>query len=289
MIRPTNLEFKHRLEEWVPEYRAELVAAVLTIIRFWIDQGRPKWCGKPLASFESWSRVIGGVLDAIGVGGFLGNLHIAKEASAIAEEPWGEFCALVFERWGDRPRPVGFPGRANGRPVGDWDDDNSLVRLIEEHVGGIPLSGGDDGRAKMISLGMKMQKNARVHTGPDGRKYRLSGSGRAAHNQQLWRVECLEDNPYRSAAKAILGNQTMDDMPDPESEAGFAEAGQIKPLMKWRDPAEELRAGRVEGDLKFFGVPFKGAAKEFLMGSGGRGRLRAGRVLAFLRWSGQPA
>ena len=54
--------FTRDLETWIPENRAELVGACLTLIRYWIDQGCHEWDGKPLASFEGYSKTMGGLL-----------------------------------------------------------------------------------------------------------------------------------------------------------------------------------------------------------------------------------
>src|ERR1700722_10933368 len=64
-------EFKHYpLAEWVRQNRGQLIWAALTLIQNWIAQGK-KPGTRTLGSFENFSRVIGGVLDAAGIGGFL--------------------------------------------------------------------------------------------------------------------------------------------------------------------------------------------------------------------------
>ncbi|OAN98067.1 hypothetical protein A8B74_01660 [Sulfitobacter geojensis] len=70
--RPTSL-FKYELDTHVPANAARYLHAMLIICQNWIAQGRPMWTGKPLAGFESYSKTIGGVLEAAGVYGFLSN------------------------------------------------------------------------------------------------------------------------------------------------------------------------------------------------------------------------
>ena len=63
--------FRHpRLIAWVRANRARLVAACLTLCQAWIAAGRPKG-GRVVGSFESWSEVMGGVLEVAGIEGFL--------------------------------------------------------------------------------------------------------------------------------------------------------------------------------------------------------------------------
>jgi hypothetical protein len=87
--------FTHEnLSEWVKLNRAQLVAAVLTIVRAWISAGRP--CGNNiLGMFESWAKVIGGILNVAGIQGFLGNL-VEFYADADAE---GAIVRAFVKMW----------------------------------------------------------------------------------------------------------------------------------------------------------------------------------------------
>lgn len=74
--------FRHNLRTWVPEHRAELLRALLIIIRAWYDRGQP---AAPrtfeFASFVEWQRVIGGILHLAGFEDFLGNMMEVREYS----------------------------------------------------------------------------------------------------------------------------------------------------------------------------------------------------------------
>jgi hypothetical protein len=61
--------------EWVLTKRGDLVAAALTLCRAWYAAGCPAGKSPVLGSFEDWSRLLGGVLQHIGVPEFLGNLQ----------------------------------------------------------------------------------------------------------------------------------------------------------------------------------------------------------------------
>lgn len=92
------------LEAWTVENRGLLVWAALTLVTYWLAHGRP-CSSKTLRSYVSWSRVVGGVLELLGIEGFLGNRdrhHELVDDDAMAET---EF----FQTWVDRigPRYVG--------------------------------------------------------------------------------------------------------------------------------------------------------------------------------------
>jgi hypothetical protein len=92
---------------WGTQHRGELVAAILTIVRGWLSAGRPPFTGKPLGSFEEWSRVVGGITGYAGCAGFLeGTGELYDSAVSDADEK-----AAFLERWlaqfGDKPVPVG--------------------------------------------------------------------------------------------------------------------------------------------------------------------------------------
>ncbi len=68
--------FRHPdLGAWLTENRGGLVWAALTLVRAWLAAGRPAARELPtLGMFESWTTVIGGILEHAGITGFLGNL-----------------------------------------------------------------------------------------------------------------------------------------------------------------------------------------------------------------------
>ncbi|MFV1532745.1 MULTISPECIES: hypothetical protein [unclassified Phaeobacter] len=66
--------FRHPdLEAWTQENRPKLVWAILTLVQNWVAKGMKPWTGRPKASFEAWSRVMGGILRDAEIRGFLEN------------------------------------------------------------------------------------------------------------------------------------------------------------------------------------------------------------------------
>lgn len=83
--------FKHpALREWVRSNRHRIVHALLTLIRYWVSLGMPRGT-KTLGSFESWSRIMGGILDHIGVPGFLENTRELYDQADTDSAEWSEF------------------------------------------------------------------------------------------------------------------------------------------------------------------------------------------------------
>lgn len=96
--------FRHDpLMVWVRERRHELVWALLVLVRHWIAVGRPAWSGKPMGSFEAWCQTVGGVLEAAGINGFLGNRDQLYRQSDAESDEWRDFTSVWWERFGDRP------------------------------------------------------------------------------------------------------------------------------------------------------------------------------------------
>lgn len=66
--------FKHdNLIAWAKEHRADLVTAVFILINAWLEAGRPLYYERVKGSYEVWARVVGGILQTVGIPGFLEN------------------------------------------------------------------------------------------------------------------------------------------------------------------------------------------------------------------------
>jgi hypothetical protein len=88
--------FKHPdLYEWTKDHRPALVAALLTIIQFWLVE-RPPYTGKRLAGFEAWSNVVGGILQHAKVKGFLENRDQVMRHAQQSQEEDIEFAAAWY-------------------------------------------------------------------------------------------------------------------------------------------------------------------------------------------------
>ncbi|MEN6341107.1 MAG: hypothetical protein ABFC89_00955 [Methanospirillum sp.] len=100
--------FRHPdLLAWATRERGRIIAAVLTIARAWIRDGRRvPGCTPRLAVFENWCEVLGGMLSVMKVDGFLGNLDQQYEEAEIEAPQWGAFLERWHERFGEKPVTV---------------------------------------------------------------------------------------------------------------------------------------------------------------------------------------
>lgn len=89
-------DFRHLdIRNWATDHRRQLVHAVLTVIQHWIAAGRPEG-SRVRGSFESWARVVGGIIEHLGLLGFLGN---EAEFFAEADHESQELAAFVVAWW----------------------------------------------------------------------------------------------------------------------------------------------------------------------------------------------
>lgn len=89
--------FRHgEIEEWVRGSRGRLVWACLTLVQNWIAGGRqPGRYDK--ASYSQWARTMGGILDAAGIKGFLGNEKEMKARSSVSDDPVQQLVQRLAE------------------------------------------------------------------------------------------------------------------------------------------------------------------------------------------------
>lgn len=90
------------IREWVVANRVELVRAILILIQSWIAAGSP-FSDQILGSFESWSRHLGGMLEHLGMGGFLGDTEEFYAAADPETEEWRAFILLWWEKHKGEP------------------------------------------------------------------------------------------------------------------------------------------------------------------------------------------
>jgi hypothetical protein len=84
MEDPTARNFKYDFDAHLKQNRRQLVWAVHVLVLNWLQHGRPaptwKGGGRPLASFEAWSTVLGGILECAGISAFLANVADYRES-----------------------------------------------------------------------------------------------------------------------------------------------------------------------------------------------------------------
>jgi len=161
------------IEDWVIEHRGELVGACLTICQAWFAAGQPTPATTTrLGGYETWSRVIGGVLEVAGIPGFLGNLKQFRDRADVTTDVTKAF----LERW--------------------WSDHQTAKVTIKSLVSaatdvGVDLGKSDNERSLTSTLGRFVKRL-------EGQRYTIDGdqmvqivdAGKDGHTKaQLWMLE----------------------------------------------------------------------------------------------------
>ncbi len=156
--RPQLRRFDVDLREWIPANRPALVWAILTLVAAWVSDGRPPGKCKPMGSYESYTAVMGGILEVAGYPGFLTN-RVRFEAAARDD---GEDYGPLIEEWAE-VIGVGFSTALRAGEIlsqlpiaGEYVDMNATAR--PKRLGDLlrPIRGRPMG--KYILRGEKRQK-----------------------------------------------------------------------------------------------------------------------------------
>jgi len=147
------------IRQWTMDNRAEIIGAMLTLVRAWYQQGQPG-PAEPISfgSFERWAKIVGGVLHNAGIEGFLGNLIEWRSESDFDRTYWSMHLKWLEKEFGtdstftvqqvqtkmlmspmdcemppriDDPGAKGFPralGQAYARQKGRFIDGLKLVK-----------------------------------------------------------------------------------------------------------------------------------------------------------------
>src|SRR5699024_6081364 len=87
---------------WAQNHRAELVHAALTLVQAWLAQGAMFGAGT-LGSYDDWAHIHAGILETIGVPGFLANRRDAETIAVSDDMAWQAFTAAWWAQYGDQP------------------------------------------------------------------------------------------------------------------------------------------------------------------------------------------
>lgn len=101
MERPWQRKnFRHpKLESWVGKHRSEVLTALMVLVKRWVAEGKPE--GKAtLGSYDEWASIVGGILTAVGIEGFLSNAEKLYDTLDSEREAWVDFFQAWAERYG---------------------------------------------------------------------------------------------------------------------------------------------------------------------------------------------
>jgi hypothetical protein len=157
--------FKHDdLRGWVEKNRGVLVWACLTIIQNWVARGKPDSGENVLASYENWSRVMGGILAEAGITGFLGNRQELSQSSNLEQYgPDVQLMQLLGSQYDD-----GQYFRPSAASDYKGDKTVSLIGILNAH------NSGDDDPILLQGGGYVYDNTEEFNKYTDGTKVRKS-------------------------------------------------------------------------------------------------------------------
>lgn len=97
--------FRHTLPHWALEHRADLLRALLILVRHWIHRGQPK-PRLELGSFERWSQIVGGIVTAAGYEGFLADRDAVYATADSEASEFRDFVGVWWSTYGGAPQGV---------------------------------------------------------------------------------------------------------------------------------------------------------------------------------------
>jgi len=166
--------FKHpQIKQWILSNRGEILTAILTLVNKWIADGMPKFSGRAKGSYSEWSDVLGGILESVGVDGFLANEAELYETAVGSSEQWSAFVEAWHEEHGEKEVLVSELMR-----LASYTDDAILnsgqyLNLLSEELGGgrdisrsTKLGQKLKQKADQVIAGCKIQKGSRSNKGP---------------------------------------------------------------------------------------------------------------------------
>jgi hypothetical protein len=152
-------DFKRELPAWAIQHRTEMVVALLTMAQAWFLDGKPAWSGRLLGSYETWSRIVGGILEYCGVKKFLMNLEELYDQTDDELSEWSAFMSAIFETFGADTAfsTKTLMERISGESASLYEREghNFLKAALPESLGDMK----DRGFSKRLGLAMKKRKD----------------------------------------------------------------------------------------------------------------------------------
>jgi hypothetical protein len=136
--------FRHGdLRGWATDNRPRLIWAALTLVQNWLARGRPDG-PVTLGSYEGYARVVGGILLAAGIDGFLANVGDDQRHADDETAEWEAF--------------VGAWRELRGVTVVRAADLDELILAPNPEMLSLALSSTNSERGRRVKLGQELRK-----------------------------------------------------------------------------------------------------------------------------------
>jgi hypothetical protein len=177
----------------------------------WFRNGKPEWTGRPLGSYEAWSRTVGGILEYCGMTGFLSNLENLYEQTDDEPSQWAVFLGSVFDAFGEN-NPFSTKTlieritRENVHPLCNGSMNSSLKSVLPESLGDI----SDRGFSKRLGLAMRKRRDQIFEL--EGELVQLKEAFQDSHRQKpQWKLVTISNAPSAPFAPSSNGDTTDDE------------------------------------------------------------------------------
>jgi len=178
---------------WLLENRGRVISAIMTLIRSWILKGEPEPENPRIigGGFESWSRIIGGILGNAGIENFLGNLDYLYDKVDVGTEEWSAFITTWYEQLKDKPHTAReiadlMKTLSTENPY-DYKKGSALLDTLPTELFD-SYNHKNDSFAKV--LGRAIRKKQEVRFDVDGITYYFT-TGKSVNRSIQWKV-CIE-------------------------------------------------------------------------------------------------
>lgn len=239
--RPSE-SFRHpELKEWTREHRAELLTAVLTLVRAWYAGGcgyRPR--GDSFGSFTRWEKTVGGILQAAGVEGFLEGLRDKRAESDWDANVWVEHlswlgsvfgldgfsCADVRSRGMESPGEFLAPPTLEDISVKGWSRmlGNAYRKVVDVNKRGWVLYKTGQMHNNVAQYAVRYETG---QTGPETQNYGGNGGSGGRGTTPIYTYTRNEITAL-SASNAYTGEVSAAHSPTPPTPPGGA-SNEVKP------------------------------------------------------------
>jgi hypothetical protein len=139
------------IEEWTQKKRVKIISKLLTIVRFWVQEGMPAYSGRRTHRMSSWMSVMGGVCQTAGLKGFLKNIDLLESKTDDEHDSASKFTLLWHEKFGSQPVSA---NRLVSIAYGDSEDDSPAPLWTED------MRFAENERSKVLRLSKWLSNHA---------------------------------------------------------------------------------------------------------------------------------
>lgn len=154
------------LRMWLPKHASTVVAALVTMVRGWIERGAPTKKVR-FGDYSEWASMIGGLLDYLEVPGWLADRTTAAAARDAEGQEWAAFLAMWHDAFKETPTTAG-----------------KVYETLGEHV---PQP--NDRSTSAVSSGRQLGRWLGTRNGRYFGNFKLVGVFDSHSKQNFWHVE----------------------------------------------------------------------------------------------------